>query len=253
MGHARYSAKLRSQTQEPSPLSLSLEGRGVIGMGLHSNSFQVVRGERVELHGTDSRGFRPFFVDFISGPIAHRGKVESIRRQPLAKAIGLHVGMPLTIIDATAGLARDAFQMASWGCKVIAIERSEILFELVQDGLQRGSRHRPLAKVASRITLIHGDSIGKLSSLCSIHHPDVIYLDPMYPESRKSAAVKKEMRICRALVGDDDDSVELCSAARATGVRRVVVKRHRLAPPLCGAPSMCIRGTRIRFDVYLKE
>ncbi|MBI1825907.1 MAG: class I SAM-dependent methyltransferase [Planctomycetes bacterium] len=219
-----------------------------------SKPFELVRGERVDLYASGPRGAKPFCVDFVHGPTARRGQANSIRQQPLAKAIGLRVGTPLTVIDATAGLARDAFQMACWGSNVIAIERSHELWELVQDGLQRASRHsESLATIVSRITLMHGDSIELLSSMCKDNRPDVIYLDPMYPESRKSAAVKKEMRICRALVGDDADSDELCTTARETGVRRVVVKRHRLAPPLCGPPSMCIRGTRIRFDVYLKS
>lgn len=82
--------------------------------------------------------------------------------------------------------------------------------------------------------------------------PDVICLDPMYPHRTKQAAVKKEMRVLRAVVGDDEDAVALLPLARALAVRRVVVKRPRLAPQLDSAPpDVVYQGNHTRFDVYL--
>ncbi len=40
------------------------------------------------------------------------------------------------------------------------------------------------------------------------------------------------MRLCRLLVGDDEDAAELFEAARRAGSSRVVVKRPRGAPDL---------------------
>lgn len=80
----------------------------------------------------------------------------------------------------------------------------------------------------------------------------MICIDPMYPHRSKSALVKKEMRLIRLLVGDDSDSDQLLAAALAIAIRRVVVKRPRLAPALRGPePNFTISGKNSRFDVYL--
>jgi 16S rRNA (guanine1516-N2)-methyltransferase len=42
-------------------------------------------------------------------------------------------------------------------------------------------------------------------------------MDPMYPEKKKSAATKKEMKALQNLVGPDRDSENLLQAAFANG------------------------------------
>ena len=56
--------------------------------------------------------------------------------------------------------------------------------------------------------------------------PDVVYLDPMYPERRKTAAVKKEMAYFHDLVGAAQDEAELLESALNTAKKRIVVKRR---------------------------
>ena len=58
--------------------------------------------------------------------------------------------------------------------------------------------------------------------------PDVVYLDPMYPERRKTAAVKKEMAYFHDLVGVAQDEAELLDAALDTAKKRIVVKTPAL-------------------------
>ena len=48
-------------------------------------------------------------VDFVNGPVGHRLRFGGGRGQDLPKAMGLRAGKTPTIIDATAGLGRDAF------------------------------------------------------------------------------------------------------------------------------------------------
>jgi 16S rRNA (guanine1516-N2)-methyltransferase len=74
----------------------------------------------------------------------------------------------------------------------------------------------------------------------------------MFPHRDKSALVKKEMRVFRAVVGTDDDTDALLAVAMKAAKRRVVVKRPRLAPPLAGLkPTMTLEGKSGRFDIYL--
>ena len=87
----------------------------------------------VELRKLDEPKLWGRHVDFVEGawPI---GASSVAAHQSIAKAVGLVGAMP-TVVDATAGLRRDAFVLASLGCKVTLIERSPVVAALLQDGL----------------------------------------------------------------------------------------------------------------------
>lgn len=211
---------------------------------------------RLELRDMGVGGSGPVYVDFIGGVVG-RGRFSTFsRRQPIASAFGLRPEAPdVDVIDATAGLARDTYLLAGYGCLVRAIERSPILGALVLDGLRRAAARGPqgMAATLGRITLLVDDSRQILANLNEPARPDVVYLDPMYPAKKKTALPKKELRICRKLVGDDPDAGELFDIARRTAKRRVVVKRHPLAPPLGPDPDLRFRGKLVRYDVYLVD
>ena len=93
-----------------------------------------------------------------------------------------------------------------------------------------------------------------LTAIASGRPPDVVYLDPMFPHRDKSALVKKEMRLFRPLVGDDQDAPALLEAAQALASHRVVVKRPRKAPIIEGArPGYALEGKSSRYDIYPKK
>jgi len=211
----------------------------------------VVGAHRLELWETGRGGTGPIFVDLVGGAVGYRRRSSRDRRQPLALAVALRDG-PCTVVDATAGLARDAFLLAGLGCTVIAVERSEVLGALIRDGLQRGQAQgdAALQTVLNRMKLVVAEAREVLAGMTGSAAPDVVYLDPMYPPRRKSALAKKEMRICRRLVGDDPDAGELLEAARLAARKRVVVKRHHRAPPLAPRPVMQHIGKEVRYDVY---
>jgi 16S rRNA (guanine1516-N2)-methyltransferase len=74
----------------------------------------------------------------------------------------------------------------------------------------------------------------------------------MFPERRKSALVKKEMRFFHDLIGSDSDAAGLLELARSRCRHRVVVKRPARAMPLANLePSFSITGKSTRFDIYL--
>ena len=104
----------------------------------------------------------------------------------------------------------------------------------------------------NRMQLVSADSSQYLEDLEEAECPDVIYLDPMFPERKKSAAVKKEMQLFHRLIGPDSDASRLFDSAIAKARNRVVVKRPRIAPAITGrAPSHTLEGKRNRYDVYL--
>jgi 16S rRNA (guanine1516-N2)-methyltransferase len=193
----------------------------------------------------------PIFVDFLSGSSGYRRHHSCTIGQPLARAIGIKQGFRPSIVDGTAGLGQDGFVLACLGCTVTMIERSPVLGALLDDGLQRALQDTIVGKIIrDRLRLIITDTKTVLTNLSPRTY--TIYLDPMYPKRTKSALNKKEMRIIRNLVGDDQDSASLLECALATAENRVVVKRPKEAPPLAGrSPSHEILMKNSRFDVYL--
>jgi 16S rRNA (guanine1516-N2)-methyltransferase len=188
----------------------------------------------------------PVRVDF-TGPMARRWRTTS-RKQPLARSLGIHRALP-RVLDATAGLGRDAMTLAVLGCQVIAVERHQILAALLADGLRRAGEDRALAEAVQRIRLVTGDARAFMADLAGEERPDCVFLDPMYARTG-SAQVKKESQVLRALVPAEDHG-SLVAAAMSCARRRVVVKRHPHAPPPTGTPDHVVAGTRVRFHVYL--
>lgn len=192
-------------------------------------------------------------VDFVEGAVAHRRLFGGGTGQMIAKAVGVQPGVRPHVLDATAGLGRDAFVLASLGCTMTLIERQPLIAALLEDGLARARQSAEVAPIAAQMRLLQGNAIELLSAWTD-EAPQVIYLDPMFPHRDKSALVKKEMRLFRPLVGDDLDAPALLAAALALASHRVVVKRPRKAPCIEGAkPSYVLEGKSSRYDIYAKK
>ena len=192
-------------------------------------------------------------VDFVEGAVAHRRLFGGGTGQMIAKAVGVQPGVRPQVLDATAGLGRDAFVLASLGCSMTLIERQPLVAALLEDGLMRARQSAEVAPIAAQMRLLQGNAI-ELLSAWSDEAPQVIYLDPMFHHRDKSALVKKEMRLFRPLVGDDLDAPALLAAALALASHRVVVKRPRKAPCIEGAkPSYVLEGKSSRYDIYAKK
>ena len=198
-------------------------------------------------------------VEFESEKNKYRLKQGSIKAEMVAKAVGVKPNKVLNIIDATAGLGRDGFVLASLGCRVTMLERSILVAALVEDGLNRVQYDVDFQNIANRLSLVRVDAINYLASVNfsstgeRLSEVDVVYLDPMFPSSKKSAQVKKEMRIFREIMGSDLDGEKLLNTALESNVKRVVVKRPRKGAVLgIRKPSHSVVGTSSRFDVYLR-
>lgn len=224
----------------------------------HSQSRQVadyelqlrIQDNRIDLY---SRSLNTAIdVDFCTGKLAHRKQFGGGKKQAIARATGLHLNSDLHIIDATAGLASDAFVLASLGCRITLLERSPILCALVQNAIDKAKTLPSLQAIFDNNFLLHQvDSKHYLNILDKSCCPDVIYLDPMFPHRKKSALVKKEMQILQKLHGADDNAEALLEVALQHANKRVVVKRPVFAPPLEGRqPATAIKTKNTRYDIY---
>lgn len=195
----------------------------------------------------------PVRAEFVTGKMGYRREHGGGSGQLVARAVGLQkTKTGLHVVDATAGLGQDAFVLASLGCDVSLFERNPVIHALLADGLARAALNVECAPVVARMTLHAGSSIDWLANAAERGEvADVVYLDPMFPHSDKSALVKKEMQVFRTIVGDDDDSEALLRAALAAAKYRVSVKRPRKAPAISGPePGTRIEGKSSRYDIY---
>ena len=195
------------------------------------------------------------YVDFVEGALGHRLQYGGGRGQAIARAIGLKQGKTPSVLDITAGLARDAWILASLGCRLTLVERSPVLAALIEDGISRAQHTAGAASIlASGFELVQQDSTSYMAALTATTRPDVIYMDPMYPERKKSALVKKDMQILQHLLGKDNNAEALLGAALDCARKRVVVKRPAHAETVNSIPpSTSISSKKTRYDIYVIE
>lgn len=210
----------------------------------------VLTSTHLKLRKQDEPKLGGIYVDFVEGTMAHRRKFGGGRGEAVAKAVGIKKDYLPDVVDATAGLGRDAFVLASIGCKVRMVERHPVVAALLEDGLKRAYRDADIGEwMQERMTLIHASSAQALTEITP--PPDVVYLDPMYPHKAKSALVKKEMRVFQSLVGADEDADALLEPAMTLAKKRVVVKRPDYAEPLNNqAAHANVTTKNHRFDIY---
>lgn len=231
---------------------------------INEPAYVLQRAERLQLCATGHKAPGPVAVEFVGGALAHRRKYGGGKGQQIARAVGLRSGFFPRVVDATAGLGRDAFVLASLGCEVHMLERNPVVRALLRDGLGRlqlaAEEDSELAAIAGRLTLEESafSRVGWSAADWLAQQPaesvPVVYLDPMFPERGKSAKVKKEMVAFHQLVGSDEDADALLAPAYAACYYRTVVKRPRLAPFLADRkPALSLEGKSGRFDIYTKH
>ena len=200
--------------------------------------------DRWQLRDPDQPKVHPVCVDFLSTDVQRRMK-EPKGGQLLYRAV--QAPEVKTVLDATAGLGGDSIQLASWGFEVIACERNEKVFKLLEDGLRRFKDKN----AGDSLKVFNIDARTKMKEV----KPDVVYLDPMYPDLKSSALPKKEMQLLRKLFGDIDpenETTELLNEALKWAKLRVVLKRPPAAPQI-GKPSHSLEGKAVRFDIYVTK
>lgn len=160
----------------------------------------------------------------------------------------------LIAVDATAGLGDDSLLLAASGYTVELYEYDPVIAALLDDALHRaaGSGDDILCDAVSRMHLHEGDSISAMKKMAEMsEQPDIILLDPMFPERQKSALVKKKFQLLQQLespcAGADEN--ELLEAAEAAGPRRIIIKRPLKGVYLAGRrPEYSIAGKSVRYD-----
>ena len=157
----------------------------------------------------------------------------------------------LRVTDATAGLGEDSFLLAAAGYNVTMYERDPVIYLMLEDALRRGSGIPEISHIISRMKCVEGDSLKAFPG--SDEHPDIIYLDPMFPARQKSGLVKKKFQLLHYLEAPCADEKEMMEAALSAEPMKIIIKRPLKAASLAGIrPSYSLTGKSIRFDVIIQ-
>lgn len=196
-------------------------------------------------------------LSLVQGTLALRGdlttmlprmKQANLAKELLVRAARLknvdHV--PLAV-DATAGLGEDALLLATAGYRVRLYEYDPVIAALLADSLRRARNLQWLGPAVARMELHCEDSIAALHDLPE--QPDVVLLDPMFPERQKSGLIKKKFQLLQQLERPCSSEEALLEAAIAAGPRKIVIKRPAKGPCLAGRkPDYTLDGKAIRYD-----
>jgi 16S rRNA (guanine1516-N2)-methyltransferase len=196
-------------------------------------------------------------VDFLDPTLLYRLRTSG-KRQGIGKAVGLDKASGISVLDATAGLGRDALVLAHLGCNVQMLEKSPVIHVLLEDGLRRALAEpgELLGPALRRMQLCHSDARTWFEDIQQQRRmqPDVIYLDPMFPPRSKSANVKKDIAMLQNILEEEPDFPGLLAAARSCARHRVVVKRPGSKPGKdVPEPTLIVAGKSAHFEVYVNS
>ena len=140
--------------------------------------------------------------------------------------------------------------LAAAGFPVQLHEYDPVIAALLRDALRRAAELPELAEIVGRMQLFEDDSLTVLPQLPAA--PDVILLDPMFPERQKSGLVKKKFQLIHYLEAPAENEEALMQAAIDARPFKIVVKRPAKGPYLAGLkPSYSLDGKAIRYDCYV--
>ena len=173
------------------------------------------------------------------------------QQEPLVKICGATRQTKPSILDLTGGLGFDALLLAQAGCEVTLFERNPLVQQALQKALASGRLDIRLKPACDRLQLIESDAIVYLRE-----HPlkaEVVYLDPMFPDSKKEAKSNGAMQWLQAQAEPPslEEEQALLEAAKTSTLKKVVVKRPKNAHFLANQPPHHQYHYRsCRFDVY---
>lgn len=178
------------------------------------------------------------------------------KKELFSKALHLKTAdSPVTVFDMTGGFATDSLMMARMEFEVVIFEESAFLFDLLAWNLRSGFLDTELNVYLKNIKNVHwGDSTLLVQQQVeSSGVPQVIYLDPMFPDKRKKSLAPKEMQLLQLFLNHsdlEDKAQHLLDIGLDIGSKKVVLKRPLKSPTLSPKPTHQFEGKTIRYDIY---
>jgi len=195
----------------------------------------------------EARAKNQFIINFNSGSTGWR--LKRVEHEKLIKKALGKSPKPLKILDCTAGLLQDTLLFLSLGHEVTAVEQSKLLFHLLQDGINRSLPFQD--NLFLNLTMVQGNAC---SFAREAQEFDVIYYDPMYPPSKKSALGSGQLEYLSKILEVEQISNKPqmdFEVLQLMPVKKMIVKRPIKAEPFNTGINYQVSGKTTRFDVYI--
>jgi len=245
----------RQSKEEPCQQAQALAAQLHLPLTENFNQYPLslvqLEGGRWGLHCRELPQAKPLVIDFLQGDWKRRRTQVKGSGDVLSKALGSKA-KGRKAVDATAGLGRDSLHLLALGFEVVAIEQSAVLAFLSLEALSAALAQEGQDSELNFLKIVHADARHYLKKLYDEKVlADVIFLDPMFPQKKKSALSGKEMQIFHYLFKHQPQvERELLKIALDVVADRVVVKRPLAALPVCLGARHQYRGKSVRYDVY---
>lgn len=158
------------------------------------------------------------------------------KHSPIARACGVRRG--LCVLDALAGWGTDALTLSLFGCRVTTVEVNSLVHLMLVDFAEQ---------LQCDIASFNSDALKYLNTTSDRY--DVVYLDNMFPQRRKSALPSRRMQVLAELTTQSDLKA-VFEAATEVSKERVVVKLRKNEKSVLPKPDWTIQAKTVRFDVY---
>ncbi|MDR4493122.1 MAG: class I SAM-dependent methyltransferase [Nitrospirales bacterium] len=205
--------------------------------------------EHLQLIDQDEPSLTPFVIDFVSGKLDYRRKYGHAGGEAISETVGIKKGQRPNV-----GCRRVGSRCVCVGHHGMPRAYDRTLgHHWPTSGRHAGAREdKKIGKlIHEKLSLTCGDSQQVLLEVP--FEPEVIYLDPMFPQKEKSALVKKDMRILQTVVEPDGDANALLKLAMTIATKA----GSREAPGLCQllavSPPDLHQNKKHRFDIYLTK
>ncbi len=193
-----------------------------------------------------------------------RVKDDMWQNELIARAAKIKEGESnLKAMDATAGFGEDSLILAAAGYEVMLYEKDPVIAALLKDCLIRARKIPEIKDMVMRMKLVEGDSIEAMLNMAELKKdetkvvadmPDLIYLDPMFPERQKSSKIKKKFQLIQKLERPCFNGEEMVNAALSLNPKKILIKRPMKAETLGDrTPEFSYKGTSIRYDCFMQK
>jgi len=187
-----------------------------------------------------------FELDFLSGKLNYRVCRASNDASPLRKSLPQKRPVESKLIwDLCGGWGEDGLMMALWSHNVVSYESSPVVHLLAQRALEKFTHQQAPDIKIKRMHAKAEDALAKANQ-----KPEVIYLDPMYPQTKSKALNQSEMRYLKPLANNSDNALRLLETSLNVATESVILKRPIKAEILLQSPTRSIEQGSTRYDIY---
>ncbi len=209
-----------------------------------------------------SDGKLKHIVDFSTNSFLYRCNKITQKTEKLLQAFKIPPSNNhYSILDITAGFATDGFLLACQGAEVTLLENNLIVYQAVNDAIQRLQTTQNLQTIINRLKIIYIDSRDFLEKcIANKRQYNAIYIDPMFPVKGKTSKAKKELQLLQKLITNNTLSYDnisqindIIKLAKQVVMEKIVIKAPKQLNKISDfQENYCIYGKTCCFYVYLK-